>query len=138
PPHRAPRQLAEERFELRATKLLLKDDLALRIFAVDLKNRLGQIETDRDSVHVDGSYRWLANRNNDQFGTSMPSGAVHPASRATAMRSRRSRRSAVNPLRRSYAALRSLRDDCDAAAWREKARLARRGQGREAPASAGL
>jgi hypothetical protein len=81
-PHRAARLLAEKRFELPATKLFLKDDLALGAFAVDLKNRLGQIETDRDSVHVDGSYRWLANRNNDQLGTSMPSGAVHPALRA--------------------------------------------------------
>jgi hypothetical protein len=47
-----------------------------------LKNRLRKIKTNCDSVHLDGSSRWLTNLINGQSGTLMPSGAVHPALRA--------------------------------------------------------
>jgi hypothetical protein len=77
--------LGKKRIELPAPQLLLKNNPTLPIFPVNLENRLGEVKPDRGSIHLDGSYSWLTNHINDQFGTSMPSGAVHPsiASEAT-------------------------------------------------------
>jgi hypothetical protein len=73
--------LGEKWLDLASPKLLLKNDPALPVFPVNLKNRLSKIKSDYASIHLDGSYRWLTNHINGQFGTSMPSGAVHPALR---------------------------------------------------------
>jgi hypothetical protein len=51
----AGRQSFEELHHLTATKLLPNDDLLGRIDAVNLKHVLGDIQTDRGNLHVDGS-----------------------------------------------------------------------------------
>jgi hypothetical protein len=48
----ARRQLLEERHDVAALQLPADDDVALRINAMDLEHRLGNIETDcRDRLH---------------------------------------------------------------------------------------
>src|SRR6476646_8169157 len=49
------RQSLEERRNLAAAKLLSDDDLLGRVNAVNLKHVLGDIQTDRGNLHVDGS-----------------------------------------------------------------------------------
>jgi hypothetical protein len=49
------RQRREELHHLTAAKLLPRDDLLGRVDAVDLEHVLGDIQTDRGNVHVDGS-----------------------------------------------------------------------------------
>src|SRR5712671_2044961 len=49
------RQSLEERHHLAAAKLLSDDDLLGRVNAVNLKHVLGDIQTDRGNLHVDGS-----------------------------------------------------------------------------------
>src|SRR5258707_5253388 len=48
------RQSLEERHNLAAAKLLSDDDLLGRVNAVNLKHVLGDIQTDRGNLHVDG------------------------------------------------------------------------------------
>src|SRR4029453_14936069 len=49
------RQSLEERRNLAAAKLVSADDLLGRVNAVNLKHVLGDIQTDRGNLHVDGS-----------------------------------------------------------------------------------
>src|SRR5712664_84478 len=51
----AGRQSFEERYNLAAAKLLSDDDLLGRVNAVNLEHVLGDIQTDRGNLHVDGS-----------------------------------------------------------------------------------
>ena len=51
----ARRQSFEERYHLAAAKLLPDDDLLGRIDPVDLEHVLGDIQTDRGNLHVEGS-----------------------------------------------------------------------------------
>ena len=51
----ARRQSFEERYHLAAAKLLSDDDLLGRVDAVNLKHVLGDIQTDRGDLHVEGS-----------------------------------------------------------------------------------
>jgi hypothetical protein len=53
--NQAGRQRFEELQHLAAAKLLPDDNLLGRIDAVDLKHVLGDIQTDRGNLHVDGS-----------------------------------------------------------------------------------
>ena len=52
---KARRQSFEELYQLAAAKLLSDDDLLGRINAVNLEHVLGDIQTDRGNLHVDGS-----------------------------------------------------------------------------------
>src|SRR5450631_3530664 len=71
------RQSLEERHNLAAAKLLSDDDLLGRVDAVNLKYVLGDIQTDRGNLHVDGSPHVIRLRRS-LYGTSMPgAGAVH-------------------------------------------------------------
>jgi hypothetical protein len=49
------RQSFEEPYNLAATKLPSDDDLLGRVNAVNLEHVLGDIQTDRGNLHVDGS-----------------------------------------------------------------------------------
>ena len=51
---KARRQRFEERYHLAAPKLLPDDDLLGRVYAVNLEHVLGEIQTDRGNLHVDG------------------------------------------------------------------------------------
>jgi hypothetical protein len=51
----ARRQSFEERHHLAAAKLLSDDDVLGRVDAVNLEYVLGEIQTDRSNLHVDGS-----------------------------------------------------------------------------------
>jgi hypothetical protein len=53
--NQARRKSFEERHNLAAAKLLSDDDLLGRVNAVNLKHVLGDIQTDRGNLHVDGS-----------------------------------------------------------------------------------
>jgi hypothetical protein len=57
--NQAGRQRREKLHHLTAAKLLPDDDLLGRIDAVDLKHVLGDIQTDCDNLHVDGSLMWF-------------------------------------------------------------------------------
>src|SRR5450756_1108412 len=52
---KATRQHFEERHHLAAAELLSDDDLLGRVDAVNLEHVLGDIQTDRGNLHVDGS-----------------------------------------------------------------------------------
>src|SRR4029077_10527798 len=53
--HEALRRRYEKSYHLTAAKLLPDDDLLGRVDAVNLKNVLGDIQTYRGNLHVDGS-----------------------------------------------------------------------------------
>jgi hypothetical protein len=53
--NQAGRQRGEKRNHLAASKSLPDDDLLVRVDTVDLKHVLGDIQTDRGNLHVDGS-----------------------------------------------------------------------------------
>jgi len=55
-PNQTRGQLLKRCKEGSATYLVLQDDLALSIHAVNLKDRLGQINTNRANIHVGGSF----------------------------------------------------------------------------------
>jgi hypothetical protein len=72
----APRQPLEELHHLTAAKLLPDDDLLGRINAVNLEHVLGEIQTDRGNLHVDGSSCDSSQRS--PYGNSLPGAdAVH-------------------------------------------------------------
>jgi hypothetical protein len=52
--NKARRQIFEKRYYLAATKLPSDDDLLGRVNAVNLEYILGEIQTDRANLHVDG------------------------------------------------------------------------------------
>jgi hypothetical protein len=54
-PNKARRQFLEKLDDLAAPELLADDHLLLRVDAMNLKNALGDIQTDRGNLHVDGS-----------------------------------------------------------------------------------
>jgi hypothetical protein len=69
-------QSFEEFHHLATANLLPDDDLLGRIDAMDLKHVLGDIQTDRGNLHVDGSPCGLSERS--PYGESSPgAGAVH-------------------------------------------------------------
>jgi hypothetical protein len=69
--HQTRRQRLEERYHLAAPQLLPDDHLLVRVDAVNLKDVLGEIKTNRANLHVDGPLIVI-------YGTSMPgAGAVH-------------------------------------------------------------
>src|SRR5262249_23408106 len=71
-----PRNAAEERQHLPAPQSLAQNRRTLRVNAVDLKNMLGQIQTNcRNLAH--GWLLFLVIVRKHQFGTSMPQGG-HP------------------------------------------------------------
>ena len=82
-PHHASRQLLKERQNMPALQLTADDHLSRRIDAVNLKHRLGDVETDcRDRLHA-----WLPHNrdrpNGDHFnGTYVPMGEPSTASGA--------------------------------------------------------
>jgi hypothetical protein len=76
-PNQAWRQLGEGGEHLAAPQLLLQHHLALGTDAVRLKHVLGEIQTDRANLHVDGSLMVIRSTR-PPYGTSMPgAGAVH-------------------------------------------------------------
>jgi len=73
----AGRQCFEECQHLAAPELLPNDDFLGRIDPVNLKHVLGDIQTDRGNLHLDGSPHVIRLRRS-LYGTSMPgAGAVH-------------------------------------------------------------
>ena len=67
----------EERDHLAAPQLLPDDYLLVRVDAVNLEDVLGEIQTDRANLHVDGPLIVIRLRRSP-YGTSMPgAGAVH-------------------------------------------------------------
>src|SRR6476660_3619264 len=76
-PDQAWRQLGEGGEHLAAPQLLLQHHLPLGTDAVRLKHVLGEIQTDRANLHVDGSLMVIRSTR-PPYGTSMPgAGAVH-------------------------------------------------------------
>src|ERR1700674_331039 len=70
-------QRFEERQHLAAPELLPNDDLLVGVDPVDLEHVLGDIQTDRGNLHLDGSPHVIRLRRS-LYGTSMPgAGAVH-------------------------------------------------------------
>src|SRR3954465_14567705 len=73
----ARRQSFEERHNLAAAKLLSDDDLLGPVNAVNLEHVLGDIQTDRGNLHVDGSPH-VIRLDETPYGTTMPgAGALH-------------------------------------------------------------
>src|ERR1700688_1019869 len=71
------RQRFEERQHLAAPELFPNDDLLAVVDPVNLKHVLGDIQTDRGNLHLDGSPHVIRLRRS-LYGTSMPgAGAVH-------------------------------------------------------------
>jgi hypothetical protein len=83
--HQAPRKLSEKRHHPLSPEPLLDDDPAFGVLAVNLKDALGDIEPDCDSLHDGRSPRWEFSTRS--LAQQMPSGAVHPALRAAQRRS---------------------------------------------------
>ena len=74
---KARRQCFEERQHLATAQSLSDDDLLGCVDAVNLKHVLGDIQTDRGNLHLDGSPHVIRLRRS-LYGTSMPgAGAVH-------------------------------------------------------------
>jgi hypothetical protein len=70
-------EVAQERQHLAAPELLPNDDLLIGVDPVNLEHVLGDIQTDRGNLHLDGSPHVIRLRRS-LFGTSMPgAGAVH-------------------------------------------------------------
>jgi hypothetical protein len=73
----APRQLLEERQHLAALQLAANDYVALRVDAMDLKNRLRDVETDcRDSCMLGSLKSWSPHRRPLQWHSCAGGGAV--------------------------------------------------------------
>src|SRR6476659_6650389 len=71
-PDQARRQLLEERQNVAPPQLTADNHLALRINAMDLKHRLGDVETDSGNrLHVGSSETWVLN-NTHFHGTRVP------------------------------------------------------------------
>src|SRR5262245_4677502 len=76
-PDQAWRQRFEERLHLAAAELLPDDDLLGRINAVYLEHVLGEIQTDRGNLYVDGSSCDSSN-NDHPTAVSMPGSGRRP------------------------------------------------------------
>ena len=74
---KARRQSFEELYQLAAAKLLPDDDLLGRINAVNLEHVLGDIQTDRGNLHVDGSSHVIRLRRTTLWHSMPGAGVVH-------------------------------------------------------------
>src|SRR4029450_2215103 len=78
-PDQARRQLLEERQNAAPPQLTADNHLALRINAMDLKHRLGDVETDsRNRLHVGSSETWVLNCHGTPVPVEEPSTASYP------------------------------------------------------------
>src|SRR5665647_203734 len=82
-PDEARRQSFEERYHLAATKLLSDDNLLGRINAVNLEHVLGDIQTDRGNLHVDGSPHVIRLRRTTLWHSMPGAGTVHHVNSGT-------------------------------------------------------
>src|SRR4051812_17979431 len=74
---KARRQRFEERQHLATPELLPNDDLFGRVNAVNLEHVLGDIQTDRGNLHVDGSPHVIRLRRTTLWHSMPGAGAVH-------------------------------------------------------------
>jgi hypothetical protein len=77
----ARRQSFEERHHLAAAKLLPDDNLLGRVDAVNLEYVLGEIQTDRGNLHVDGSPHVIRLRRTTLWHSMPGAGVVHHINR---------------------------------------------------------
>jgi hypothetical protein len=99
----ARRQSFEKRNHLAAPQSLSHNHLLLGVDPVDLKHVLGDIQTDRGNLHLDGSPHVIRLRRS-LYGTSMPgAGAVHHIkSRLPRCKQKKIRRLIVNAFRSRF------------------------------------
>jgi hypothetical protein len=74
---KARRQGLEELYQLAAAELLSDDDLLGRVDAVNLEYVLGEIQTDRGNLHVDGSPHVIRLRRTTLWHSMPGAGVVH-------------------------------------------------------------
>jgi len=78
---KARRQGLEELYQLAAAELLSDDDLLGRVDAVNLEYVLGDIQTDRGNLHVDGSPHVIRLRRTTLWHSMPGAGVVHHINR---------------------------------------------------------
>jgi hypothetical protein len=74
---KARRQNFEELHQLAATELLSDNDILSRVDAVNLENVLGDIQSDRGNLHVDGSPDVIRSQRPPYGSSLLGAGAVH-------------------------------------------------------------
>jgi hypothetical protein len=86
---KARRQGLEELYQLAAAELLSDDDLLGRVDAVNLEYVLGEIQTDRGNLHVDGSPHVIRLRRTTLWHSMPGAGVVHHITSGLMHRSRK-------------------------------------------------